>query len=407
MPTGFNFLHGVRIADFCWAGAGPFCTKLFSDFGAQVIKIESHTRVDPVRAGGPHKDGIAGINRSGYFASRNSGKSSVTLNLKTEQGRALALRLIAQSDVVTNNFGPGVMQRLGLGYDDAVKVKPDIIHLSMPMYGQEGPLAGLLGVGMTISAVTGLLWMTAYGPNDPVGPGTHYPDHVANPYHAAFAILAALRHRRNTGRGMRIDLAQVESTINFMGPTIVEYEATGCEPQQVGNRSLTDAPHNLFPCAGEDAWCAIAVQDDQQWQALTLVMERPDLAADASLRSASQRLQRVDAVEQAVAQWTRLHSVPELVQRLQQAGVAAAPVARSNDLLLDNAHLVARGYWQPVDHPEVGVTTFTSPPYLVDGQRVQLQRPPLMGEHTDPVLREVLGCSDTEIAQLREQGILE
>lgn len=407
MQSGPDFLRGLRIADFCWAGAGPFCTKMFSDFGAQVLKVESSTRVDPVRAGGPHKDGIAGINRSGYFASRNSGKYSVAINLKTDPGRQLALRLIAQSDVVTNNFGPGVMQRLGLGYDDARKVKPDIIHLSMPMYGQVGPLAALLGVGMTISAVTGLLWMTAYGSDDPVGPGTHYPDHVANPYHAAFAILAALRHRRKTGRGMRIDLAQVESTANFMGPAIVEFESTGREPRQIGNRSLSDAPHNLFPCAGDDSWCAIAVEDDRQWLDLTVAMERPDLHADVSLRTATQRLQRVDVLEQAVSAWTKERSVSEVVRRLQEAGVPAAPVARPDDLLLRDEHLAARAFWQQVDHPEVGETTFTSPPYLVDGHRVKLRRPPLMGEHTDQVLREVLGCSDGEIEQFREQGVLQ
>lgn len=401
-----RFLEGVRIADFCWAGAGPFCTKLFSDFGAQVIKVESHTRVDPVRAGGPHKDGIAGMNRSGYFASRNSGKCSINVDLKTDAGRQLALRLIERSDVVTNNFGPGVMQRLGLGYDEARKVRPDIIHLSMPMYGQDGPLAGLLGVGMTISAVTGLLWMTAYGSDDPVGPGTHYPDHVANPYHAAFALLAALRHRRLTGRGMRIDLAQVESTVNFMGPALVEFARTGREPAQTGNRSLVDAPHNLFACAGKDSWCAIAVQDEAQWLALAQAMQRSDLAADPGLRSAAGRLLRVDELEQAVTAWTRSRRVDRVVQRLQRAGVPAAPVARSSDLLLRDAQLAARGYWQGVDHPEVGVTTFTSPPWLIDGQRVRLQRPPLMGEHTVQILREVIGCSEQEIARLQAQGIL-
>jgi len=277
----------------------------------------------------------------------------------------------------------------------------------MPMYGQDGPRAALLGVGMTISAVSGLLWMTAYAHDDPVGPGTHYPDHVANPYHAAFAILAALRHRRRTGRGLRIDLAQVESTINFMGPAIVQSECTGREPPQIGNRSLSDAPHNLFPCAGEDAWCAICVQDDTQWQALTRAMQRPDLGQDPALASAAGRLARVEGLEQAVAHWTRQYEVAPLVQRLQDAGVPAAPVARSKDLLLHDAHLAARGYWQQVDHPEVGPTTFTSPPYLVDGQRLQLARPPLMGEHTDQVLREVLGCSEVEIAQWHEQGVLD
>lgn len=406
MKASLNFLHGIRIADFCWAGAGPFCTKVFSDFGAEVLKVESSTRVDPVRSGGPFKDGISGINRSGYFASRNSGKKSVAIDLKSDEGRKLALRLIERSDVVTNNFGPGVMQRLGLGYEDVKKIKPDIIHLSMPMYGQEGPLASLLGVGMTISAITGLTWMTAYGSDDPVGPGTHYPDHAANPYHAAFAIFAALRHRRLTGRGMKIDLSQVESTINFIGPTIVEYEAKGREPSQIGNRSLSDAPHNLFRCSGDDSWCAIAVQNEEQWLALVAVIGHPDLAADASLRCAQSRLRRVVELELTVSAWTAQHSASEVAAVLQRAGVPAARVARSKDLLKDDSHLVERGYWQKIDHPEVGVTTFTSPPYIVDGMRVKLERPPLLGEHTEEVLRNVLGCSDNEIEILNEQGIL-
>ncbi|MEI6839458.1 MAG: CoA transferase [Alcaligenaceae bacterium] len=407
MSSSLNFLRGIRIADFTWAGAGPFCTKVFSDFGAEVIKVESSSRVDPVRSGGPYKDGVPGINRSGYFASRNSGKKSISLDLKSEEGKKLALRLIQESDVVTNNFGPGVMQRLGLGYDDVKKIKPDIIHLSMPMYGQEGPLASLLGVGMTISAVSGLLWLTAYGPDDPVGPGTHFPDHAANPYHAAFAILGALRYRRKTGRGMRIDLAQVESTINFVGPAVVEYGTTGQEPVQTGNRSVADAPHNLFKCLGDDAWCAIAVQDDTQWRALATAMKSAELLKDQTLQKSENRSKRVDEIEARVASWVATQKAADVVQILQQAGVPSAIVARSKDLLTDNPHLAERGYWQQIDHPEVGETTFTSPPYLIDGKRLELKRPPLIGEHTEMVLRDILGCDAKEIERLKAEGILQ
>ena len=205
-----DFLKGIRFADFTWAGAGPFSTKLFSDFGAEVIKIESGSRPDSVRVGGPFKDSKYGINRSGYFASRNTGKKSISINLKKEQSREMMYELIRQSDVVSNNFGPGAMERLGFGYDDVKKIKPDMIYLGMPMYGDDGPLKNLLGVGMTISAVSGMMSLTGYQDGGPLGPGTHFPDHAANPYHAAFAVVAALRHRRLTGKGMKIDLAQVE-----------------------------------------------------------------------------------------------------------------------------------------------------------------------------------------------------
>lgn len=402
-----KFLRGIRFTDLTWAGAGPFGTKVFADFGAEIIKVESMTRPDPVRTGGPFKDGIRGANRSGYFASRNSGKKSVALNLKTEAGRDLVHQLVAQSDVVSNNFGPGAMERLGFGYDALRAIKPDIIFLSMPMYGEDGPLAGLLGVGMTISAVTGLMWMTAYQPGDVIGPGTHYPDHAANPYHAAFAVLAALRHRRRTGQGMKIDLAQVESTINFVGPAIVEAAASGQEPPQTGNRSRTDAPHNIFPCQGQDRWCAVAVAGDAAWRALAAAIGRADLAADPALQTAPGRLAQAERLDAAVAAWTRGHTAQQAAATLQAAGVAAAPVANAQDLVQADAQLAARGYWQTVDHPEMGETVFSSPPYRIDGERVTLSRPPLFGEHTETVLTDVLGLSPEHINTLANKGVFQ
>ncbi len=401
-----DFLRGIRFADFTWAGAGPFGTKVFSDFGAEILKVESMSRPDPVRRGVPYKDGIAGINRSGYFASRNTGKKSVAINLKEPDGLELARALVAQSDVVSNNFGPGAMERLGLGYDDLKKIKPDIIYLAMPMYGEDGPFSSLLGVGMTISAVTGLMWMTAYGPNDPVGPGTHYPDHAANPYHAAFAVLAALRYRRHTGRGMKLDLSQIESTANFVGPALVEAAASGREPPQIGNRSREHAPHNIFRCQGDDAWVAIAVEGDAEWLALAAAMGRQDLAGRADLRQARGRLAAMAEVEAAVAHWTAGRTPAEVAGILQKAGVAAASVACSRELIEDDAQLAARGYWQTLDHPEIGPALFTSPPYKIDGERVELKRQPLFGEHTHEILTGVLGLSEERVQELNDRGIL-
>ncbi|MBR0641384.1 CaiB/BaiF CoA transferase family protein [Plastoroseomonas hellenica] len=402
-----DFLSGIRFTDLTWAGAGPFGTKVFSDFGAEVLKIESMSRPDPVRRGGPFKDGIAGTNRSGYFASRNTGKHSVALDLKSPEGRAIALRLIAQSDVVSNNFGPGAMERLGLTYDEVRAVKPDIIYLSMPMYGEDGPLSTLLGVGMTIAAVTGMMWMTGYGGQEkPLGPGTHYPDHAANPYHAAFAVLAALRHRRHTGRGMKIDLSQVESTANFVGTSILEASMRDAEPEHPGNRSRRDAPHNIFRCAGEDAWCAVAVESDAEWLALAAAIGRQDLAGRLDLRSAGGRLAAMAELEAAVGAWTAGRGAVEAASALQTAGVAAARVASARDLVEEDQQLAARDYWQQLDHPEVGPSLFTSPPFRIDGERLELSRPPLFGEHTEAVLTSLLGMRREEIADLAERKIL-
>jgi benzylsuccinate CoA-transferase BbsF subunit len=401
-----RFLEGIRITDLTWAGAGPYSTKVFSDLGAQVLKVESAGRPDPVRNGPPYAGGIKGINRSGYFASRNNSKLSISIDLKTARGRELVRELAAESDVIANNFGPAVMDKLDLGYDVIRKINPRIVYLGMPMYGEKGPLAPMLGVGMTIAAVSGLTDLTGYHDGPPVGPGTHFPDHAVNPYHGAFAVLAALRYRKLTGRGMRIDLAQVESTMNSVGPAFVEWAGSGVAPTRVGNRSLECAPHNIFRCKGEDDWCAVAVLNDAQWKSLCAVMNRPDLMNDASLATAQGRVAHVNDVEAAVHAWIVDRTPTEAMQGLQGAGVPAGAVQSARDLLEDDPQLKARGYWQTLDHPEMGRTRFTSPPYLVDGERVELRRPPLLGEHTDQVLESVLGYTPDRIAQLRNDGVL-
>ena len=401
-----RFLDGIRIADFTWAGAGPYATKLFSDFGAEVLKIESAVRSDPVRSGPPYKDGIKGLNRSGYFASRNNGKLSVSIDLKSDRGRQLARELIAQSDIVANNFGPSVMDKLGLGYGEIAKIKPDIIYLGMPMYGESGPLSQMLGVGMTISAVAGLTDLTGYHDGPPLGAGTHFPDHAVNPYHGAFALLSALRYRRLTGRGMRIDLSQVESTVNAIGIPFAQWAMTGEPPARIGNRSAQYFPHNVFRCKGEDTWCAVAVQTDAQWQALCVVMERPDLSSDAELADVGGRQMHVDAIEQAVSDWAATLDKFDMMRRLQEVGVPAGAVESSRDLVERDLQLRDRGYWQEISHPEMGVTRFTSPPYLIDGERIRLSRPPLLGEHSEEVLSRVLGYAPEEISKLNRDGVL-
>lgn len=401
-----QFLKNIRFTDLTWAGAGPFGTKIFSDFGADIMKVESTTRLDSVRVGGPFKDRQYGVNRSGYFASRNTGKKSVTIDVKSPEGRAAMLGLIAQSDVVSNNFGPGAMKRMGLSYEEVRAVKPDIIYLSMPMFGDGGPMAEMLGVGMTISAVAGLMWSTAYKQNDPVGPGTHYPDHAANPYHAAFAVLAALRHRRLTGEGMKIDLAQVESTINFLGSAPVSYAMTGQEPPQVGNGSVSAAPHGIYRCAGDDAWCAITVMNDTQWRAFAQATGTPELADDNRFASTSARVANSAELDGLVSNWTAARTPDAATAILTDAGIPAARVANSRHLVENDQQLAARKYWQRVEHPELGCSLYGSPPYLIDGERVELSRPPLLGEHTKQVLADVAGLDGAAILRLEESGVL-
>ena len=392
-----RFLEGVRICDVTWAGAGPFCTKIFSDFGADVIKVESTRRLDSVRIGGPFKDRKFGVNRSGYFASRNTGKKSVVLDMKSERGREILHELIRCSDVISNNFAPGAMERLGLSYESVCAIRPDIVYLSMPMYGASGPRAQLPGVGMTISAVTGLMWSTAYRDGDPVGPGTHYPDHAANPYHAAFAVLAALRRRRLTGVGAKIDLSQVESTTNFIGAAVVQCAMEGRDRPQIGNASEEAAPHGIYRGAGEDDWIAVAITTDEEWRRLA-----PFIGLDGArgLDRAAERIARRGELDQVLGKWLADQDATAAAERLRAAGVPAAVVAHSQYLIERDAHLAGRGYWQRVEHPELGRSLYASPPYRIDGERVELSRPPLLGEHTREVLASLLGRSEAELDEL-------
>ncbi|MBI2318516.1 MAG: CoA transferase, partial [Betaproteobacteria bacterium] len=246
-------LKGVRVADFTWQGAGPFTTKHLADHGADVIRIESSRRLDGLRSGRPFRDGIPGVNRSGYFANRNSNKRTILLDLKHPKGHEIALRLIAQSDVVANNFGRGTMEKLGLGYEDCRRVKPDIIYLVSTVNGSEGPDADEIGSGVTVVAMAGLTHLGGRPDMKPVGTGTSYSDHVTVPSHSAFAVLAALRHRRRTGRGQLIDVAQVETTTVLLGPIVMDYTVNGNVQTRNANRVSYAAPHGVYPCAGPGA----------------------------------------------------------------------------------------------------------------------------------------------------------
>ena len=308
-------LTGIRVADFSWVGAGPFLTKPLADHGADVVKVESRTRVDPIRSMAPFRDAVTGTDRSGYFANRNTSKRSMCLDLKHPRGRELAMRLIEVSDVVVNNFSPGTMDRLGLGYDAARAVRPDVIYLEMPMLGTEGPHRDCRGYGLTIAAAGGLLGLTGYEDAPPVGTGTNYPDHVPNPLHGAIAVLAALRKRRMTGQGEYIELAQLESTINAIGPAIVA-AAAGVTVGRVGNHDNVAAPHGVYPCVGEDRWCAIAVFGDEQWAAARLVLGIADLPEfDSADGRRSSRALLDELIAEATRSWDAVLLADELAAR--------------------------------------------------------------------------------------------
>lgn len=399
-----RLLNGVRVIDFTWIGAGSYTTKLLADLGADVVKIETSTRLDTLRLAKPYKDKVPGINRSGYFADRNSSKRSITVNIKEPEGLALAKRLIADAHVVTNNFTPGVMDKLGLGYDVVRGIQPRIIFAAMSMQGGTGPDRNDLGYGLTIGAVTGLQHLTGLPDREPAGTGTNFPDHIPNPTHAAFAILAALRHQRRTGMGQSIDIAQTEPTIAMIGPAVMDYFVNGVVQNRNGNRHAQFAPQGVFPCKGEDRWIAITVQTDAQWRALCQALE---LTVPSEWDGAAQRRQNADAIEamlsSACAKWDNV----KLAEVLQAAGLAAGQVQDARDVLDNDPQLRARGHWVQLNHPEMGPSTYNSAPFRFSGAESAPSSPaPLLGQHTYQVAQELLGLDEAQVTTLIKENIL-
>jgi len=398
-------LQGIRVADFSWVGAGPFLTKPLADHGADVVKVESRTRLDPIRSMSPFRDGVRGTERSGYFANRNSSKRSICLDLKDAHGHELALRLIGCSDVVVNNFSPGTMDRLGLGYDAAKAVRPDVIYLEMPMMGTEGPQRDCRGYGLTIGAAGGILGLTGYDDRPPVGTGTNYPDHVPNPLHGAVAVLAALHKRQRTGQGEYIEVSQLESTINAIGPAIVA-AAAGEPVSRVGNRDDVAAPHGVYRCAGDDEWCAIAVFTDDQWAACRAALPHPGWADHPEFDAVDGRRRGRELLDDMLGQVTTRWNADRLAGELTARGVPASPVLRADQLVASDEQLAARGHWVRLEHPVMGASVYDGIPYRLSATPGHLRSAaPLLGADTRAVCIELLGVAEDTYDELVSEGV--
>lgn len=397
-------LTGIRILDFCWIGAGALVTKTLAELGASVYRIESRSHPDNLRLAPPFRPGAEGIEGSGYFASRNPSKQSVAIDMKTEEGRAIAFRMATTVDVVTSNFRPGIMDRWGVSYDKIREVNPSVIYLTMPMQGAAGPNATYIGFGSTIAALSGLVALSGQPGRTPVGTGTHYPDHVPNPGHALVATLAALRHRRRTGEGQAVELSQFESTVNVVGPAIVEASA-GHSPQMSGNQVDDAAPHGVYHCT-DGNWAVVEARSDEQWVALCAALDRPDLAGDDRFATLVGRKANEDELDAELAAAIAGRRRVDLLDDLARHGVPSAAVKSSRDIVEDPV-LWERGFWQEVQHPVIGSMPISRTPFhLVGAPRAELVRPPLLGEHTWEVLSTELGMTRAEYDRLIAEKVL-
>ena len=393
---------GIKVADFAWVGVGPISSKYLADHGATVVRVESENRPDVLRGGPPFKDNVPGWNRSQFYGDFNTSKFGLALDMKRDEGLAVAKRLIAWADVMVESFAPGAMQRMGLDYAEVRKLNPGIIMVSTCLMGQTGPARAMAGYGYHAAAIAGFYEVTGWSDMAPSGPWTAYTDTIA-PRFVSTIIAAALDRRRRTGKGCFIDLAQLEASLHFLAPEILDHQVNGRSVARIGNRSRFAAPQGAYRCAGEDDWVAIAVETDAQWRALCANV--PGLDAGAYPAN-DDRLAAHDEIDAVLTAWTAERAPEDVAALLQAAGVPSGKVQRSSDLAKDPQYK-HRSFFREHEHGEMGAVAYAGHQYRISGYNNGPRGPaPLLGEHSFEVLTNLLGLSEEEVSEVFASGAI-
>ena len=425
-------LQGIRALELAEIWAGPFCGVLLGDMGAEVIKVEALQRIarGPIRPapntpGYPDYDpGERPWNRQGNFNATNRNKLGITLDLTTEQGADAFKELVAISDIVFTNYAFGVMDRLGLGHEVLREIKPDLIVLFTPGYGNTGPYRGHRSMGMAIDAMTGHSAMRGYPDLDLSHNSlVHHPDAVAA-VTATFAINAALYYRARTGQGQFIDLSQAEAFMPHFGEVFLENQMRGKPRERRGNSHPNMSPHGCYPCLGDDAWVTIVVRSDDEWRRFCEVVGQPELAEDARFSTLDGRIANRDALDSLIGEWTARNDRHDIAARLQARRIPAAAVLDCGADIYDDPHLQARNYFQLVDHPDAGIYPMSGPVWSFlsqnkplppegegwdgDDERLpDLHEPaPGLGQHNEYLLADLLGHTAGYLRELERANII-
>jgi crotonobetainyl-CoA:carnitine CoA-transferase CaiB-like acyl-CoA transferase len=402
-------LEGIRILDFSWVVAGPYATKLLADLGAEVIKIEGHKRTELMRRSfaWPISDEAPTalpVNQGIFYNCVNINKKSVTIDLGTRQGHELACKLVEKSDIVIDNMRPGAMEKLGLGYETLLQIRPDIIVLKSSSRGLVGPQSQYLGFAVVHHSLAGAAYITGY-PDDHPSHATGVDADVMNAQAAAYALLAAVYHRTKTGEGQFIDYSQTEGISSLIGEVLLGFQMTNEIPERMGNAHPLYAPHNVYPCWGVDRWLALEIHSDEEFRIFADVIRQPDLAVKAEFADMGARKKNEAGLDRIIGEWTRSRDRDWMVKELCHAGLAAAPSRDFRDLYAD-PHLTDRESIVAIHHPELGELKLFGMPWKMSETKVKQVHAPLLGEHTAYVLKKLLGLSGETIEALRRKNII-
>jgi benzylsuccinate CoA-transferase BbsF subunit len=384
--------------------------KLMADMGAQVIRLESTRRLESYRSDSVYQNEIYGDfwNRGANFYEQNRNKLGITLDLGRPEGLEILRRLVAVSDIFAENFTPRVIKNFGLEYDDLRRIKPDIIMVSSTGYGYTGPWANFGATGPATEGASGLAYTTGYTGGPPVMAEIPYVDYTSGE-HTVFAVMTALMHRLRTGEGQFIDISQAQAASSTIPEALLDYSANGRLPTRTGNGDSQMSPHGCYPCRGDDRWIVIAVATDEEWRALCRTLQTPEWEQDARFADTLARRENRDSLDGLLAEVTVGWHAHELMQALQSNGVAAGAVLDSKDLLFD-PHLRERGFYEVVRHhpsTEMPPLPYAGRPWKFSKTPAVLPKAgPIVGEHNNYVLMELLGMTVGEVARLEEGGVI-
>ena len=416
MTGGVRPLDGLRVLDFGWVAVGPVIGSLLAEMGAEVIKIESSRRLDycrllpptpSVRREQPDRAPVAAdLDMVSMFHNYNRGKLGITVDLRHPGAPALLRRLVARSDVVLENFSPGVLRRIGLHYEALREVRPDLVMISCSAAGQDGPWSELKTFAPSLSSLAGLEVLIGYPGERVLGALAYGYADPSNAHHGALAVLAALWHRQRTGQGQYIDMSQIEATVGLTVEPLMDWFMNGRVWGRQGNDHLSMAPHGHYPCRGDDAWVSIAVEDDRAWTRLVAALGDVPWAREPRFATLAGRRAHLAELDARLAEWTRERTGWEATEILQRAGVAAFPVYGLDEQAAD-PHFQARGLMARPEHPRIGpMQVYAHPIKLGATPGGVTATAPMLGEHNDHVFRELLGLSAVEIERLRAEGVI-